>query len=96
MNFVHFIFNHHSKILKLNKSFKQSSRFCPKKTDNTYFWNPTWKSYNFQTIGPNDPKIKPQLDHTVYDNFDLDKSKTKLSTSKGYITLLLSRQLLTL
>jgi len=78
-NFLYFIFKHHSKIHKLNKSFKQSSRFYPRKTENTYFWNPTWKSHNFKTTGPNDPKIKPQLVHKVYNNFDLDKSSSKPS-----------------
>ena len=78
-NFLHFIFRHHSKIDKLNKSIKQSSRFCPRKTESTYFWNLTWKSHNFKTTRPNDPKFKPQLVHKVYNNFDLDKSPRKPS-----------------
>ena len=60
-NCLQIIFKHHSKIHKLSQSFKQSSRFCPRKTESTYFWNPTWKDHNFKTTGPIDPKFKPQL-----------------------------------
>ena len=78
-NCLQLIFKHDSKIHTWNWSFKQSSRFCPRKTENTYFWNPTWNSHNFQTIEPKDPKIKPQLVHKVYNNFDLDKFPRKPS-----------------
>ena len=73
------IFKHHSKIHKLNKPYKESSRFCPRKTESTYFWNLTWKDHNFKTTGPNDPKFKPQLVHKVYNNFDVNKSSKKTS-----------------
>ena len=76
-NCLQIIFKHHSRIPKLNQSFKQGSRFCSRKTESTYFWNLTWNSHNFQTIEPKDPRIKPQLDHKVYNNFDLDKLPRK-------------------
>ena len=78
-NWLQIIFEHHSKIHKLKKPLKQSSRFCPRKTESTYFCNKIWNSYNFQTTSPIDPKIKPQLVHKVYNNFDLDKPPRKPS-----------------
>ena len=87
-NFLQTIFKHHSKIHKLNKPYEQSSRFCPIKTENTYFWNPTWNSHSFKTTGPNDPKFKPQLAHKVYNNFDLDKFPRKPNYQRARIELL--------
>jgi len=76
-NFLQTIFKHHHKIHKLSKPYKQSSRFCPRKTENTYFWNLTWKDHNFKTTRPNDPKFNPQIVHKVYNNFDLEKFPRK-------------------
>jgi len=87
-NCLQIIFKPNRKIHKLNKPYKQSSRFCPRKTESTYFWNPTWNSHNFQTIEPKDPKIKPQLDHKVYNNFDLDKSPRRSSYQQVKVVLL--------
>jgi len=56
-NCLQIIFKHNSKIDKLNKPYKQSSSFCPRKTESTSFWNLTWKSHSFKTTGQNDPKF---------------------------------------
>jgi len=72
----------------INKSIKQSSRFCPRKTESTYFWNLTWKSHNFKTTGPNDPNFELQLVHKIYNNFDLDKSSRKSRHQQVKVRLL--------
>jgi len=57
-NFLQIIFKHHSKIHKLNKPYKQSSRFCPRKNRKHLFLEPNLEELELLNYWAKWPQIQ--------------------------------------
>ena len=56
-NFLQFIFNHLSMILKLLSQIYPFTETGPQLTESSHFWNPNLNRHNSQTIWPNTTKF---------------------------------------